>query len=143
MTSSSPWTACSTVITGCTVNTKAGSIEQNLWMVTGSSQSISIWPPHSPTRITKKSILKWSGFFHWPNTSRIRFWAFSYSIGEPCGLEPADYVFHLHLCGLRRHSPKQLRTRNRTIVKLPGRCKSMCRNAHAGQLKPSHLRFTM
>src|SRR3981081_842783 len=42
-------------------------------------------PPHSPTRITKNSILKLAGAFHCPNTSRIRFWAFSYSMGEPCG----------------------------------------------------------
>src|SRR3954452_16916642 len=54
-------------------------------MVTRSSHSISMCPPHSPTRITKKSILKLPGAFHWPKTSRIRFWAFSYSIGEPCG----------------------------------------------------------
>src|SRR3954449_1888379 len=54
-------------------------------MVTGSSHSISMCPPHSPTRITKKSILKLSGAVHCPNTSRIRFWAFSYSMGEPCG----------------------------------------------------------
>src|SRR5206468_8189019 len=33
----------------------------------------------------KKSILKLPGAFHWPKTSRIRFWAFSYSTGEPCG----------------------------------------------------------
>src|SRR5712671_5511997 len=54
-------------------------------MVTGSSHSINICPPHSPTRITKNSILKLAGAFHCPNTSRIRFWAFSYSMGEPCG----------------------------------------------------------
>src|SRR5437667_12565930 len=54
-------------------------------MVTKSSHSISICPPHSPTRITKKSILTWPGAFHWRKTSRIRFWAFSYSMGEPCG----------------------------------------------------------
>src|SRR5215211_3237502 len=54
-------------------------------MVTRSSHSISMCPPHSPTRITKKSILKLAGAFHWPKTSRIRFWAFSYSRGEPCG----------------------------------------------------------
>src|SRR6476469_8795805 len=54
-------------------------------MVTGSSHSINICPPHSPTRITKNSILKLAGVFHRPNTSRIRFWAFSYSMGEPCG----------------------------------------------------------
>src|SRR6266496_373694 len=54
-------------------------------MLTGSSHSISICPPHSPTLITKNSILKLAGAFHCPNTSRIRFWAFSYSMGEPCG----------------------------------------------------------
>src|SRR5206468_3948513 len=41
--------------------------------------------PQSPTRTTKNSILKLAGAFHCPNTSRIRFWAFSYSAGEPCG----------------------------------------------------------
>src|ERR1043166_1938722 len=54
-------------------------------MVTRSSHSISMCPPHSPTRITKNSILKLPGAVHWPKTSRIRFWAFSYSMGEPCG----------------------------------------------------------
>src|ERR1700745_2842669 len=53
-------------------------------MVTGSGHSINMCPPHSPTLITKKSILKLPGAFHWRKTSRIRFWAFSYSIGEPC-----------------------------------------------------------
>src|SRR5205085_11231809 len=85
ITSSSPRTASSTGMTGWTSNTNDGSIEQNLWIVTRSSHSISMWPPHSPTRMTKKSILKLLGAFHWPNTSRIRFWAFSYSTGEPCG----------------------------------------------------------
>src|SRR3954468_10889079 len=42
-------------------------------------------PPHSPTRITKNWILKLPGAFHCPKTSRIRFCAFSYSTGEPCG----------------------------------------------------------
>src|SRR5512147_3257068 len=42
-------------------------------------------PPHSPTRTTNTSILKLGGAFHWVNTSRIRFCAFSYSAGEPCG----------------------------------------------------------
>src|SRR5436853_2165668 len=44
-----------------------------------------MYPPQSPTRITNNSILKLSGAFHCVKTSRIRFWAFSYSIGEPCG----------------------------------------------------------
>src|SRR5712672_2835070 len=41
-------------------------------------------PPHSPTRTTNDSILKLAGAFHCVKTSRIRFWAFSYSRGEPC-----------------------------------------------------------
>src|SRR6185503_9276587 len=41
-------------------------------------------PPHSPTRTTNTSILKLAGAFHGRKTSRIRFWAFSYSIGDPC-----------------------------------------------------------
>jgi len=64
MTSSSPRTASSTGITGCTWKTNAGSIEQNLCIVTGSSHSINMCPPHSPTRITKNSILKLAGAFH-------------------------------------------------------------------------------
>src|SRR3954462_6432300 len=53
-------------------------------MAVGSSQSINIYPPQSPTRITNSSILKLSGAFHCVKTSNIRFCAFSYSIGEPC-----------------------------------------------------------
>src|SRR6476620_9319656 len=44
-----------------------------------------MYPPQSPTRMTNNSILKLAGAFHCVNTSRIRFWAFSYSMGEPCG----------------------------------------------------------
>src|SRR6476469_1658580 len=35
--------------------------------------------------MTKNSILKLAGAFHCVKTSRIRFCAFSYSAGEPCG----------------------------------------------------------
>src|SRR6478672_2780795 len=42
-------------------------------------------PPQSPTRMTNSPILKLPGAFHWVNTSSMRFCAFSYSIGEPCG----------------------------------------------------------
>src|SRR5436190_15285526 len=35
--------------------------------------------------MTNSSILKLSGAFHCVKTSRIRFWACSYSIGDPCG----------------------------------------------------------
>jgi hypothetical protein len=38
-----------------------------------------------PTRMTNNSILKLPGAFHCVKTSRIRFCAFSYSIGDPCG----------------------------------------------------------
>src|SRR4051812_19932378 len=34
--------------------------------------------------MTNISILKLSGAFHWVKTSRMRYWAFSYSIGDPC-----------------------------------------------------------
>src|SRR5215208_6803969 len=54
-------------------------------MAVGSSQSSNIYPPQSPTRITNNSILKLSGAFHCVKTSSIGFWAFSYSIGDPCG----------------------------------------------------------
>src|SRR3972149_1796568 len=54
-------------------------------MANGSSQSTNTCPPHSPTRTTNNSILNPAGAFHLPNTSSIRFWAFSYSAGEPCG----------------------------------------------------------
>src|SRR3972149_11926008 len=54
-------------------------------MANGSSQSTNTCPPHSPTRTTNNSILNPAGAFHEPNTSSIRFWAFSYSAGEPCG----------------------------------------------------------
>src|SRR5438477_12659601 len=82
--SSSTRTASMTGITGRASNTKEGRVEQNLWTVNGSSQSTDIYPPQSPTRTTNNSILKLSGAFHWVNTSSIRFWAFSYSIGDPC-----------------------------------------------------------
>src|SRR5712692_9784126 len=71
--------------TGRASNTNAGNIEQNLCTANGSSQSNIIYPPQSPTRITNNSILKLAGAFHCVKTSSIRFWAFSYSIGEPCG----------------------------------------------------------
>src|ERR1700741_3855525 len=85
MDSNSTRTASSIGITGRASKTNAGSIEQNLWTAVGSSQSKSIYPPQSPTRITNNSILKLAGALHWVKTSRIRFWAFSYSIGDPCG----------------------------------------------------------
>src|SRR3981081_2376580 len=83
--SSSTRTASMTGTTGRASKTKAGSVEQNLWTVNGSSQSPNISPPQSPTRTTNISILKLSGAFHCVKTSRIRFWVFSYSIGDPCG----------------------------------------------------------
>src|SRR3981081_4635079 len=85
MDSNSTRTASSIGITGRASKTNAGSIEQNLWTAVGSSQSSNIYPPQSPTRITNNSILKLPGAFHCVKTSRIRFCAFSYSIGDPCG----------------------------------------------------------
>src|SRR5713226_10298950 len=77
--------ASATGTTGRASNVKAGSIEQNLCTSSGSSHSINIYPPQSPTRMTKDSILKLSGTFHGLKTSRIRLCAFSYSMGEPWG----------------------------------------------------------
>src|SRR5690349_5066292 len=85
MDSNSTRTASSIGITGRASKTNAGNNEQNLWTAVGSSQSSIIYPPQSPTRITNNSILKLEGAFHWVKTSKIRFCAFSYSIGEPCG----------------------------------------------------------
>src|SRR5204863_6496312 len=85
MDSNSTRTASSIGITGRASKTNAGSIEQNLWTAVGSSQSSIIYPPQSPTRMTNNSILKLAGAFHWVKTSRIRFWALWYSIGDHCG----------------------------------------------------------
>src|SRR5271163_3902228 len=77
--------ASATGTTGRASNVKAGSIEQNLCTSSGSSHSINIYPPQSPTRMTNAWILKLAGAFQGLKTSRIRFCAFSYSRGEPCG----------------------------------------------------------
>src|SRR6266705_4762945 len=83
-----------------------------------------IYPPQSPTRITNNSILKLAGAFHCVKTSSIRFWAFSYSIGEPCGRsdQVSMYFISILLCwvdvignarvdvapGRRGHAPNNL-----------------------------------
>src|SRR6266851_1520938 len=77
--------ASATGTTGRASNVKAGNIEQNLCTSSGSSHSINIYPPQSPTRMTNDSILKLAGALHGLKTSRIRFCAFSYSMGVPCG----------------------------------------------------------
>src|ERR1017187_8894077 len=77
--------ASATGTTGRASNVKEGNIEQNLCTSSGSSHSINIYPPQSPTRMTNDWILKLAGAFHGLKTSRIRFCAFSYSMGEPCG----------------------------------------------------------
>src|SRR5271165_903687 len=64
ITSSSARTASATAITGRASIVNAGSIEQNLCTISGSSQSTSKCPPQSPTRTTKNSILKFAGAFH-------------------------------------------------------------------------------
>src|SRR5271154_3170332 len=97
--SSSTLTASMTGTTGRASNTNAGNIEQNLWTANGSSQSNIIYPPQSPTRITNNSILKLAGAFHCVKTSRIRFWAFSYSIGEPCGRSDHVSMYFIGILG--------------------------------------------
>src|SRR5205085_7471265 len=88
--------------TGRASNTNAGNIEQNLCTANGSSQSNIIYPPQSPTRMTNNSILKLAGAFHCVKTSSIRFWAFSYSIGDPCGRSDqlSMYFINISFIGL-------------------------------------------
>lgn len=55
------------------------------WRPTGLCQQLrrkNIYPPYSPQRTAKTSILKLSGIFHRPNKSMIRYRVFSYAIGE-------------------------------------------------------------
>src|ERR1700758_3191311 len=85
MASSSTRRASATGTTGRASNVKAGNIEQNLCTSSGSSHSINMYPPQSPTRMTNDSILKLAGAFQGLKTSRIRFCACSYSAGEPWG----------------------------------------------------------
>ena len=69
MTSSSARTASATGTTERTSKVKAGSIEQNLWSVNGSSQSTSKYPPQSPTR---RDILDQVWDRLWPLLSNAR-----------------------------------------------------------------------
>src|SRR6185295_2736137 len=47
--------------------------------------------------MTNTSILKFAGAFHGRNTSRIRFWAFSYSIGDPCERSNQLIMYFIHI----------------------------------------------
>src|SRR6201981_624382 len=93
--------ASATGTTGRASNVKAGNIEQNLCTSSGSSHSINIYPPQSPTRITNDSILKLAGAFQGLKTSRIRFCAFSYSMGVPCG-RSFQVIMYFMICLLSR-----------------------------------------
>src|SRR5215210_4603924 len=59
-----------------------------------------MYPPQSPTRMTNNSILKLEGASHLVKTSRMRFWAFSYSIGEPCGRSFQVIMYLVDICVL-------------------------------------------
>src|SRR2546423_4016501 len=107
MDSNSTRTASSIGITGRASKTKAGNIEQNLWTAVGSSQSSIIYPPQSPTRITNSSILKLGGAFHCVKTSKIRFWAFSYSIGEPWGRSDQVSIYFIGISFIALMSSKR------------------------------------
>src|SRR6266568_9274702 len=114
-------TASMTGTTGRASNTNAGNIEQNLCTANGSSQSNIIYPPQSPTRITNNSILKLAGAFHCVKTSRIRFWAFSYSMGEPCGRsdQVSMYFIGTYMVGLMRTEMQLLKWPNETQDQRP------------------------
>src|SRR5947209_11193584 len=86
--------ASATGTTGRASKVKAGNIEQNLCTSSGSSHSINIYPPQSPTRMTNDSILKLAGAFHGLKTSRIRFCAFSYDGRALRTFIPSDHVLH-------------------------------------------------
>src|SRR3954463_11500161 len=80
-------------------------------------------PPHSPTRMTKNSILKFSGFFHCPKTSRIRFCAFSYSTGDPCGRSNQLITYFIAILPERDEAPGRtfFLTRHRSAFdEMPG-----------------------
>src|ERR1043165_4659303 len=47
--------------------------------------------------MTNNSILKLAGAFHCVKTSNIRFWAFSYSIGEPCGRSDQVIIYFISI----------------------------------------------
>src|SRR5438874_4902086 len=74
-----------------------------------------MYPPQSPTRMTNDSILKVAGAFHGLKTSRIRFCAFSYSIGEPCGrsFQVIMYFMGVLLVGVDFDGPILLQTARR------------------------------
>src|SRR3954447_16354885 len=59
-----------------------------------------MYPPQSPTRITNNSILKLPGASHCVKTSRMRFWAFSYSMGEPWGRSFQVIMYFDDMCVL-------------------------------------------
>src|SRR3954451_9645078 len=59
-----------------------------------------MYPPQSPTRITNNSIMKLLGASHCVKTSRMRFWAFSYSMGEPCGRSFQVIMYFDDMCVL-------------------------------------------
>src|ERR1041385_3358210 len=84
--------------------------------------------------MTNSSILKLLGAFHWVKTSRILFWAFSYSIGEPCerSVQVSMYFIDV-LVGLvlskklavRRvppHRAKSNRNQPRRLLGVSGHC---------------------
>src|ERR1044071_113206 len=75
-----------------------------------------MYPPQSPTRITNNSILKFAGAFHCVNTSRIRFWAFSYSVGEPCGRSDQVSMYFIDAFRLFRLNAMELLTRLHLLV---------------------------
>src|SRR6476660_1301071 len=67
--------------------------------------------------MTNSSILKSAGADHCVNTSRMRFWAFSYSIGEPCerSVQVSMYFIDASVCLTFTVYPKRL-TRGRAIA---------------------------
>src|SRR5438309_11105260 len=70
--------------------------------------------------MTNDSILKLAGAFHGLNTSRIRFWAFSYSIGEPCGRSNQLITYFIGIYLLMCWSSERLLFGRANVPKLSG-----------------------
>src|SRR3954447_15203733 len=128
--------ASATRTTGRASNVKAGNIEQNLCTSSGSSHSMNIYPPQSPTRMTNASILKLAGAFHGLKTSKIRFCAFSYSLGVPCGrsFQVIMYFMIFLSCAFYDDLPLSLIEMNYQLAM--GRCKdTLARSNQSGHFE--------
>src|SRR5580700_7610837 len=119
--------ASATGMMGRASNVKAGNIEQNLCTSSGSSHSINMYPPQSPTRMTNDWILKLAGAFHGPKVYAHRLVQISFlrlcpststhpKVGhrpQLCHPERTPDFLHAaptngHVCGFLRGKPHEV-----------------------------------